>query len=550
MRLPDIQYGATPGVSNAPTPQQAVAASAQKMNILQKAQTAADEIATDYREYNVTKADNAYADEMAQFRKETSKLSVLTPGQVAALDIDIDTEDREYVPKIEWYPKLLEKRMEEYRGKHAASIRSPIDRNRWSSEIRKNDDKILEKEIEYAAAESRKFLAVEKMNDAENAANAGMWDTARSVYADPVFSSSPEMESKRESALAAIDLAQGQETIRDEVDSLGGSPTDIREFAAYLKTDEAHEKYPLNPNQLASESDRLNSMAKVIENQAKTNETRVYNAGINEYWANYDTNPEALVANMPELHRMLPGGLKDEDRRAIYNYAEDAAENKSVRLDVGTWDMLDTMKSEEKDRFRELNLMQYRDKLSDTVYMSLKKDQTEIREQFAGKGDPPSFVTNATVMNLGLTRLDIPPTGGGTSTQAQRAEMKTIFGQALADAETESLKKNDRKINDQEKTDIINDIVMFEYTTKGKTRTVTPFEDMSSDDIVEINSTLRAANVDVNASNAAAVSKLLDKGLDASARNISIASWLVRNGQMVTEQSLAKADEALRLKGQ
>ena len=73
-------------------------------------------------------------------------------------------------------------------------------------------------------------------------------------------------------------------------------------------------------------------MAKVIENESKTNETRVYNAGINEYWASYDKDPKALVANMVTLHRMLPGGLKDEDRRAIYDYAEKKAEGKRKSL--------------------------------------------------------------------------------------------------------------------------------------------------------------------------------------------------------------------------
>ena len=230
MKLPDIQLSATPGVSNAPTPRQAVEEYAQKQNILGKATQAANDIGTAYRQFNITKAENAYIEEMSTFMQEASKLNVLSPGEVNALDIDVDTEGREYIPKIEWYPQLLAKRQEEYREKHAASIPSPVDRNKWMEETSRVDNKILEREIANAAEESRKFIIVEKQMLAEKAFNDGQFDLARSYYDGPEWSATPELTAAANAAKNKIFI--GEKTNDISMDMI--SATTVEDYNAVL----------------------------------------------------------------------------------------------------------------------------------------------------------------------------------------------------------------------------------------------------------------------------------------------------------------------------
>lgn len=345
MKLPDIQYGGTP-TANAPSPQQAVDVYSQKQALLQKAAGAAQEIAIASSEYNVTKADNAYADEMAAFRKESAKLDRLTPGQVKALDIDVDTEGKEYIPKIEWYPKLLAKRMEEYRGKHAATIRSNVDRQKWDAEVRRNDDKILEREIELAAAESRKSIAVQAAIDADNAYTAGHWDSARTALkaAENAYKSTPEGTAQYEAKLDAIDLAEGQEIIRDEVDAIGDNPDALRAYAASLKSDDAHQKYPLNPNQLAAESDRLESLATVKENEAEKKKNKDSAERLTTYFHKYRDDPAGMVAN-------ITPDMSIDEVKALESYAHAKSKPAEIKTDINVYRKLKNMAMLDSEKF-------------------------------------------------------------------------------------------------------------------------------------------------------------------------------------------------------
>ena len=535
MKLPDVQYGGTPGVGNAPSPQQAVSEYAQKQNILQKAQSAANEISLAAREYNVTKADNAYADEMATFRKEAAKKSVLTPGEVAALDIDVDTEGKEYIPKSEWYPKLLAKRMDEYRGKHAATIQSPIDRQKWTGEIAKNDNKILEREIEVAAEESRKFLVVQKLTDAENALNAGYWISARNALAGKDFSASPELEAKRNDMLAKIDLAEGQESIRDKVDTIGNNPAALRQYADYLRTDEANDVLPLTADQLASESGRINSLAKTVESELKTNDTKAYNDGVDAYWQKNWDNPSAMINNMP-------AGLKKEDITAIVNWADKRAKGETIVTNPASWTNLNEMSKNpaEADKFRELNLNQYKDKLSTKDMRTMQDRQIELKEVFDGKKDAAVYLNDGSILDSGTLALGI--TNGNTPAAPDYQKQQQI--QALYNEQfQQAAKEKQRALTVAEKQEIvrqmntstqIKDIAWY----GGSTTEAVTLADLKPEQLVLYPVQLRTIGIDVTPESMSIIRKLEQENIDITRQTYDAAKSLHDTGKVINKANM------------
>jgi len=213
MKLPEITYGSVPAIRST-DPRTAAVEFQQKQNILGQAMQAAQDISSTFREYQVTKADAAYADEMASFRQEAAQHNTLSPGQARALDIEVEGD--EDVLKVEWYPRLLAKRMEEYRGKHAATIKSPIDRKRWLDSVSANDNKILAQEAEIAARETEAYKTQELLSTFQEAEAKGDLVTMQMVMDDSSFMRDSKSLAQRNQLQSKLNAAQE----RSEVESL------------------------------------------------------------------------------------------------------------------------------------------------------------------------------------------------------------------------------------------------------------------------------------------------------------------------------------------
>lgn len=553
MKLPQIQFQRV-SAPNTIGPGAAVANYRAKQGVLESIQKLGAQVAEEKVEYDTNKANSSYADEISQFKRSMATKIDFTADQIESMGLDdvVDTTNPETgerlasIPKYKVYAIALERQMEDARNRYGADISNTKYRSAWQNAVAADSRAELDKAVADSAKMANEYETGAMLVDIDNAINSGQFQTARDLIATNPRLKSILTPEKMNEIKTNITTAEVEAGFRNELDGFveSGDLAGMEEFGKMLKSDEANAKYgTMDDKQLNAWGDNFIATANTARNQAKTNETRVYNAGINQYWADYDQRPEELVANMPRLHAMLPGGLKDEDRRAIYSFADKQSKGESVTTNVATWSMLETMKVSEKDSFRNLNLLQYRDQLSISDYKSLYNDQIELIEQHRGTGEPPTYLTNESVFNLGLSRLGINTTGNIDA--EERHEMKSIFAVALSDAES----AKGRKLSDQEKTDVISDVVMFEITSRGKKRNAMPFKDMSNEDIVEINSVLRENNVDVNAINAASAKALMKKNIDVSERNIAIANELLKHGQIVTEKSIAKFEEELRMRG-
>jgi len=539
MRLPNIEHRKVTGAAGSvPSPATAVAESRQKQAILGEAFKQARDVSESHRAYELNKVNSQYADEMSDWRREASSKDVLSAGEIKAMGLDdvIDTQGREFIPKYEWYPTALERRMDETRSKYGGKIKSGADRNKWESAVGKSDNKMLESEVNQAFKEQRTVDRKMRLNDLDQYVRSGHYDSARTVLSDPMFAGDPEAEQM----MNKINVTE--ERHEDQTFMQNASPEELRERAVEMRSKDYTESSSRSAADLASDANTMDSMAKVRETQATKEATKAYNAAVDTHWQNNWNDPSALVANMPM-------GLKDEDIRSIVNFASSTAGGTTVKTDVPTWDMIETMSGQEPDRFRDTNLLQYRDKLSTAQYQTFRQRQLDLEKQASGETDkPPSYQTDKSLIDTGLTRLGINPTG--TSGRNERHEMTSVFARELEDAEAENQRAGKGPLTNTEKEQIIGDVVTYQYTAKGKSRKATPFEDMDSEDIIATTSALRTMNLDVTAKNADAIVRMQDKDIELDPTNHAIVrDILIPHGKVISEQSILYHKQELARRG-
>jgi SepF-like predicted cell division protein (DUF552 family) len=265
-------------------------------------------------------------------------------------------------------------------------------------------------------------------------------------------------------------------------------------------------------------------------------ETAAYNRSVDTYWQQNYRDPQALLANMP-------AHFKDEDIRSVVSFAKVKAGGGTVKTNIATWSMLDDMKRDDPDAFRETNLLQYADQLSNTNFQQVKADQNELKNQFEGKGDPEGYATNQQVINTGLVNLDINPTG--TNGQKRRVLMTTIFASALEREAAARAQQGKPAMSTVEKEAVINDVVGVQIQTyTGNLVQIAPWEDLDDEeDISRVSQGIRNLNEPVNAINAEVYTVLEDKNIPVTLENLQIARELIRSNRIVTEGSIRAVKE-------
>ncbi len=183
MKLPDIQYGQARSLPKGPGAQAAVGPALQRQRLSQQAIQLAGEVAAEHREYEVTKSTSGYADEMEQFRLQTAGMNYASPEELKAAGLDkyVSVEGRQHIPKSEWYPEALRAKMDQARSRWGEGIRSESDRKTWDEKVSSANNEMLIRETERATRESARHIQQLKLSDAQDAIDAGNFNTAIEV---------------------------------------------------------------------------------------------------------------------------------------------------------------------------------------------------------------------------------------------------------------------------------------------------------------------------------------------------------------------------------
>ena len=500
----------------------------QKQNLLNQSIKIGNQIAGEQRDYIMNKANAGYADEMSAFRSEAAKVSVADRAAIKAMGLDdeVDMEGREYVPKIEWYPKALQKQMDLAREKYGTQIRFKGDRDSWVQETATTEAKQMEQEIVNAANESREFYKQEKQASADAAYRSGNWQTARDIYSDPFFTGTPELRAFRETQLVNIDKGEEKEIIRNEVEAM--TPNAKIEYASELRGQDYNEKSVLDADELEAIANGIERAANTEITQAETAAKDLHEARVNDHITRYASDPRAMIERMPE-------DLDLKEKKAIYAYANTVAKGLTTDTNEFTWQMLETMSPGE---LRNANLPEYRDKLSSEHYQYFVKKKNELIAAANGTADISAIATNDQLLAESMSVL-----GFDTKTKNKGEIQNQIAVKSLIRNEWNKFQQeNQREPTYAEKQAIVNEIntsftmsqIKYGFQTGPEPRQLKDVEN-----IPEVMYGLKqAGNANPTPEEIVYGEELMDKGLELTRLNLEAAARLSADGIGISERNI------------
>jgi hypothetical protein len=542
-KLPQIQYRQV-SLPTQPGPGAAVAEASQISQGTRMITEGLTRINEMTREFNTEAATVDAGNQMSLWERENAGREVWTAQEVkdAGLEDQVNMyqgtdEDgnpipREFIPKHEVYPLAQQREIESAINSSGNIITNNSDRKKWSGDMTARGNEVSTQSYIKAQADAISWTHKEQEVKIVEAQASGNFEGADRLI-DARYTN-PGLKAEAKQANAVM-----EEEYNIMMFSQEATPDQLDEQATLMRTPEYLAKSPMDSKQLLAKANTMESLAGVRRNQAKTMKTEAYNRSVDSYWqANY-RNPDALLANMP-------AHFKDEDIRSVVSFAKTTAGGGTVKTNIATWSMLDDMKRDSPDTFRETNLLQYADKLSTTNYQQMKTEQNELKSQFEGKGDPEGYATNQQVINTGLVNLDINPTG--VSGQKRRVLMTTIFASALENEAAARSQKGLPAMNTEEKEAVINGVVGVQIQTyTGNLIQIAPWEDLDDEeDISRVSQGIRNLNEPVTAINADAYVELENKNIPLTLENLQIARELKRNHQIVTTGSVQALKEKLQ----
>ncbi len=523
MKLSDIQYGQARSLPKGPGAQAAVGPALQRMQLAQDTIKLLGEVAEEHREYELTKSTSGYADEMEEFRKQTAGMNYSSPEELKAAGLDdlVNVEGREHIPKSEWYPAALQRKMDQARDRWGQGIRSEGDRRQWIDKVTSANNEMLIRETEKAARETAAHIEGLKVSDVERSIRRGQFDTAMEAadsIRDPV-----KRERYKEDVLIAKEMNENANF------RASATPEQLREQAVNMRSEEYNEGSNLSREQNEQQARQLETLANVRESEVKKREAEVYNARVDGHWQQYWNDPAALLANMPE-------DLKQEDIRAIIGFSSKTAGGGTIKTDVAEWYKLDQMSTnpERFDEFADVNLLQYRDKLSTADFQKLSTRQQELRAKQRGEVDVPNYMTNEQLYNEGFAALGF----AGSMKREERYALTGVFANELEAQERWRAANGKPPMTTAEKRQLINDIAVGEVTRKDKVVQVRPFKDLDENEIATLAANVAGTGIAVTAESADAASALMDKGIEVTRDNLIAAYNLRADGKIVNQKTV------------
>lgn len=185
MKLPEFR---TPRRGSLPRESLGVAAQQQrnKLGVFGAVTNLADNLARQKIESDTAEQNSAYGDFVSQVEQEMAAVESLTPQQLrdAGLEeadgvqlVDAGGADRDYLLRHEWYPQLMNKRMEAAEEEYGNKIMHAPSRKAWQAEQRTRRQDYVGRLAKQSAADAQKLLFREaEAKMADDQAN-GRWQS-------------------------------------------------------------------------------------------------------------------------------------------------------------------------------------------------------------------------------------------------------------------------------------------------------------------------------------------------------------------------------------
>ncbi|MEE4249109.1 MAG: hypothetical protein V2I38_00815 [Alcanivoracaceae bacterium] len=456
MKLPEISYGrATPMQGRGPG--EAVV-KARGINEISSALTdsvnAIHEINNNYKISQATlRADN----DLSALEQEYGSREFFTADEVKRFNLEGQvplTEgeglEREVIPAHEVYPLLVDRQYEDSIKTHAQNIRRPQDREKWNMEMTMRRNDRVTQEVQRAEQNAIQFTLKERMMDVTEAQASGNFDGA-AMLINEVWAHDP---GERREMLLENGVLQEQHTARKLAQN--GSPEELREQAAYMRTDEYLKKSSSDSKAVADQASYLDRVAEIKEKAAADAADKAYDSQLDAHWQRYHDDPVGLVTNMPR-------GLKGADIRTLQNYAKARVGDTKIETNPDVYlSMQDALNDPN------VSAADYRRKLLDSKTSLDAADWEYYAKQGEKKAAPPSYgqgvATDAQIISnaYGSLKLD---TTAKSETKDQDATTKAAFLR-LFNGEVQRQERNQgRELNADEKIQI-SDSITRELITK------------------------------------------------------------------------------------
>lgn len=542
MKLPEIQRSAA-GMANTITPSQAMAPHIAKSRFFGEVEDMAQNVLEMKRQHDVRETTALNAESVSQFKRDMAiRTDPFTQDELDEYGISdrVSVDDATgTAEKWRVYPILLDQKLSEFRDTYGQNIKSASHRSKWLDEVDRANRNELERSVQDAANMAVKDTAVASVTKANSAVEAGYYDVARAQYELPIWESTPELKAKKASALDKIRDAEFASEMSAELEAELEFAQDTGDYSALDDIEARHRDKeniagtPWTEAEHTAYADRIAATKVTLENRARVNNDRAKKDRMDAHWQRYYQTPALLLANMP-------ADATATDIRAITSFAKKTSGGDSIKTDYPTWEMLNTMAAEEPDRFAETSLVQYADRLTTADLKSFNKMQLEANDAKNG-GNPPSYLSNESVMSLGITQMGLKPTGGSASQQAIVYQTKTLFATELEAAEV----AKGEKLTTAEKEKIITDITLYEIkNSKGIVSKARAIEKNTDPQILAAAAeTISGYGRPVTGDYIDAYEALLDDDLEINQTTLDGASWLIRNGKMVSKESLTSLEK-------
>jgi hypothetical protein len=469
-RLPQVQYrgASTPQMEG---PQVAVSESRQRIALINQAQEVAGQIAEADREYRFNKAKSGYADDLSAFRREAAKMQVVGRADIIAMGLEdvVDVDAKETFFKSEWYPHALEKAMDTAMDKYSEGIVSGIDRERFTSDIGLANNKILETEIEIAAKESMAEQKAQMLNDVQGFADSGLWESAvTAVESNPHLKPSEKEELKTE-----ISQQRDANILRDELTALAqtSNPAAVEEYAAYLRTDEAQERYSLTPEEMDKMASGADRIAKAVEAENKAKRTEYEQRQRAVFWQGLMTQATTGELTASDMAGIIDNQfLTAADIKGAWNVfdsmQEDGTAFQKTDSDPDSWlEIRDAIDVGEVVKAREL-LAQKTSMLTETDWQAFHGELSDLSKSATYNN---TIQTNTQIMNGGLQAIGIETTASADEEDKQASfVIKRAFSAEVANQQSIL----GRELTTPEKQEVMDGLTRRTITESGFSRWV------------------------------------------------------------------------------
>jgi hypothetical protein len=244
----------------------------------------------------------------------------------------------------------------------------------------------------------------------------------------------------------------------------------------------------------------------------------------------------------------MPDNIKDEDLRSILAFAKTTSGGGTIKTNTAVWYNLNqeatSTDPEIQDMFANKNLLLHANDLSTADLQGLAKLQQEIKQVRAGHSPPTSYLTNEALYKSAFVDMGIGSTK--SSDKDKRATITAAFASALDREDRERKAAGKPPMSPTEKQAVISDMSTAIIERRGDDVEITPFKDLSQEEIADTTSAISAINVEIDARTVDAASILMEQGLDVTVENIRAVANLRRDGRQTRETEIELWKEAYR----